>query len=173
MTKKKRIWHSSMEEEIFKTKPSAIEALKFWIIRIAAVVAIIFSFYTFNENPFFFSTLIISGAMVLLLCGSKQITIYKTYVNVHTDSLLKNSLFSRKFLLKEIREISAEIPHEITEMILSKEYPLSSRYRLVIIPQDDIQRTYWMMTTPEDLQKAIRMINEMIGNNNQSFLRQL
>src|SRR5687768_16905216 len=152
-----------MEEEIFKTKPSIIGFIRFWIMRIVAAAAVIFSVYSYNENTVFFSILIASAAAVFLLCGSKQISIYKTHIKVHTDSIIKNSPFNNKFLLSDLKEISAEIPHEVSESILSKEYPLSSRHRLVIIPKDDIQRTFWIMTTREDLQKSVSLINEMIG----------
>jgi len=131
-------------------------------MRIVAAAAVIFSIYSFNQNTVFFSFLIVTGAGIFLLCGSKQITIYKTYVDIHTNSIFKKTPLSSKFLLKDIKEISAEIPAHISEMILSKEYPLSSLYRLVVIPRDDIQRTFWIRTTIVDLQKSVSLINEMI-----------
>ncbi len=151
-----------MEEEIFKTKSSTIAFIRFGIMRIVAAAAVIFSIYSFNENAVFFSFLIVTDAGILLLCGSKQITIYKTHVDIHTDSVYKKTPFSSKFLLKDIKEISAEIPAHSSEIILSKDYPLSSLYRLVIIPRDDIQRTFWIRTTMADLQKSVSLINEMI-----------
>ena len=151
-----------MEEEIFKTKSSTIAFIRFGIMRIIAVAAVIFSIYSFNENAVFFSFLIVTGAGVLLLCGSKQITIYKTYVDIRTNSIFKKTPFSSKFLMKDIKEISAEIPANFSEIILSKDYPLSSLYRLVVIPRDDIQRTFWIRTTIVDLQKSVSLITEMI-----------
>src|SRR5436189_6403023 len=130
-----------MEEEIFKTKSSTLAFIRFGIMRIVAAAAVIFSIYSFNQNTVFFSFLIVTGAGVLLLCGSKQITIYKTHVDIHTNSIFKKTPLSSKFLLKDIKEISTDVPPNVSEMILSKEYPLSVRYRLVIIPKDDIQRT--------------------------------
>ena len=151
-----------MEEEIFKTKSSTIAFIRFGIMRIVAAAAVIFSIYSFNENAVFFSFLIVTGAGILLLCGSKQITVYKTHVDIRTNSIYKKTPFSSKFLLKDIKEISAEIPANFSEIILSKDYPLSSLYRLVIIPRDDIQRTFWIRTTMADLQKSVSLINEMI-----------
>ena len=146
-----------MEEVIFKTKPSATGFIRFWIMRIIAAATVIFSIYSFQENTVFFSIFIASSAAVFLLCGSKQISIYKTYINIHTDSLLKNTPLSRKFLLNEIKEISAEYTGEVSEIVL----PIFIRYRLVIVGKDDIQRTFLLMTTPEDLEKSVSIINDM------------
>lgn len=166
-----------MEELIYHTRPSTLAFLKFWIIRIIAVAAVVFSVYSFNENNIFFFILIVTSAAVFLLCGSKQISIYKAHINIHTKSILKNTPFSRKFLLKDIKEISAELPGYNAALIAkypsdspihpeffspSEIYNLSVRFRLVIISKDDMQRTFWIMTTKEDIQKSVSLVNEMI-----------
>ena len=69
-----------MEEQLFQTSISPFGALKFWLIRLIALSALIFSVYDFNENTFFFSMLFLVSLATFLVAGPWRITLYKEYI---------------------------------------------------------------------------------------------
>jgi len=151
-----------MESHLFQTKPSSFAKVRFTIMRIVALAAICFAVFQFNENPFFFSILIMAGAAIFLLSGSKQIDLYKTHITVSTKSVLKNSPFTRTYNLSDLKEITADIPNEISEMVLTRVDPLSIKYRIVIMPVKEASKSFWITTTRAELEKAVMLSNDLI-----------
>ena len=149
-------------EPDFITRSTSIASVRFFLIRTAAMGAFAFSAFSFSENTFFFSIMLAVSTAVFLFSGPKCIRVYPDRFTVFTQGLIKPSLFKRTFYFKDLKEISADLPDDITEMVLRGTDRLFSRYRFVVLPQEEIQRTYWISADQETMRKAVEMIKEKV-----------
>jgi hypothetical protein len=152
-----------MEEQLFQTSNSQFGILKFWVIRLIAISAFIFAIYDFNENIFFFSILIIVSAFIFFIIGPWRITLYKEFITVENKGLLKNSPLKKRYNYHKLKEVTADIPNDITDMVLKRVDPLSMSYRFVIIPKKETPKTFWITTNPDELRRAVELTNQFIS----------
>jgi len=151
-----------MDEQLFQTTNSQIGIVRFAIIRAAAIVAFAFSIYNFSENNFFFTILIVVSLAVFFLSGPKTITIYKDHLSISNKGILKKSPLESKYDYSMLTEVTADIPDDVIDMVLTRVDPLSMRYRFVVLPKMKAAKSFWITTNRDELRKAVELTNQLI-----------
>ena len=77
--------------------------------------------------------------------------------------MLKNSPLKQRYNYNKLKEVIADIPDGITDVVLKVVDPFSMSYRFAVIPKKETPKTYWITTDANELRQAVELTNQFIS----------
>ena len=81
---------------------------------------------------------------------------------------MKNSPLKHRYKYHKLKEVIADIPDGITDMILKRVDLFSMSYRFAVIPKKEMPQTFWITTEANELRRAVELTNQFISESVQN-----